>query len=163
MKTKAMYKTVCLVAVLFVFVGIAASGCSHQKTAPATPTLYERLGGSNNIALVVADVIDRAYEDPVFAANPRIHEAHKRFPKAIYKYNATNLACHVMGGPQVYTGRSLEEAHKHLHVSEKEWQQLIKIFRESMTSFKVPQREQNEIIAIIESTKGQILASADEK
>jgi hemoglobin len=63
-----------------------------------------------------------------------------------------------MGGPQVYRGRSLKDAHQHLNITEKEWKELIKIFRDSMNSFKVPAREQGEIIAILESTKGDVMA-----
>ena len=134
-------------------------GCTHQKPVAETPTLYERLGGINNIALVVDDVIERSYVDPVFEANPRIHAAHQRFPKAVYKFNATALACQVFGGPQVYTGRSLKEAHQHLKVTEKEWQALMRIFNDSMTSFNVPAREKEEIFAILNSTKGDIVVS----
>jgi hemoglobin len=145
---------------LFGVVLTAMTGCSHQAPAASTPSLYERLGGINNIAVVVDDVIERSYVDPVFAANPRIHEAHQRFPKAVYKYNATALACQDFGGPQVYTGRGLKEAHQHLKVTETEWQALIQIFRDSMNSFKVPAKEQDEIIAILESTKDQIVLSS---
>ncbi len=128
--------------------------------APQGPSLYERLGGLNNIAPLVEDVVDRSYVSEVFKANPRVEEAHKRFPKAAYKFNATALACMVMGGPQKYTGRSLKEAHQHLMATEKEWQELIKIFRDSMNSFKVPAKEQEEVLAIIESTKGDVVPPA---
>jgi hemoglobin len=153
-----------MVGVIFIFLGLGLSGCSHQKPAAAppvqsTPTLYERVGGVNNIAVLVDDVIERSYKDPVFAANPYIHEAHKRFPKEVYKFNATALACQVFGGPQKYTGRTLEAAHQHLHITEKEWKALIAIFQNSMNSYKVPMREQDEIIAILESTKGQVISA----
>ncbi len=146
---------------------MASSGCAAQaaqkpadpKATATGPSLYERVGGINNIAMLMDDVIDRAYLDPVFNANPRIVEAHKRFPKPIYKYQATNLACMVMGGPCKYTGRSPKEAHQHLNVNEKEWQALLTMFRDSMDSFKVPPKEQGEILAIIESTKGDIVVS----
>jgi hemoglobin len=161
MKKDATYKKTrfAIAFVMFVMVWGAATGCSNQKPTPAakTPTLYERLGGINNIALVVDDVIERSYVDPVFEANPRIHAAHQRFPKAVYKFNATALACQVFGGPQVYTGRSLKEAHQHLKVTEKEWQALMRIFNDSMTSFNVPDREKEEIFAILNSTKGDIV------
>jgi hemoglobin len=96
----------------------------------------------------------------VFSANPMIEEAHKRFPKAVYKYNATSLACMVMGGPQKYMGRSMKEAHQHLKVNEKEWQELMAIFHDSMTNYHVPEKEQKEIMGIIESTKGDIVVPA---
>ena len=153
-----------LTGVFIIFLGLGLYGCSHQTPVistpePSKPTLYERLGGVNNIAVVIDDVIDRSYKDPVFSANPYIHKAHSRFPKAVYKFNATALACQVFGGPQKYTGRTLKEAHQHLHITEKEWKALITIFRYSMNSFKVPQGEQHEIIAILESTKGQVISS----
>ena len=128
--------------------------------AAAIPSLYERVGGINNIAVLLDDVIERSYVSEVFRANPRIEEAHKRFPKAVYKFNATALACMVMGGPQKYTGRSVKEAHKDLQVTEMEWKELITIFRESMNGFKVPEKEQNEVIAILESTKGDVVVPA---
>ena len=136
----------------------ASPGLADEKPKAQSPSLYERLGGVNAIAVVIDDVIDRSYEDPVFHANPKIAAAHKRFPKPVYKYNATSLACQVMGGPQKYTGRTIKEAHQHLDITEKEWKELIKIFRDSMTSFKVPKKEQNEVIAILESTKGDVVA-----
>ncbi len=162
MKLDVKYKRVWFamaIALLLIWWG-ASTGCSHQKPAPQGSTLYERLGGVNNIAPVIDDVIERSYVDPVFAANQQIHAAHQRFPKAAYKYNATALACQVMGGPQVYTGRSLKEAHQHLNITEKEWKALINIFHDSMDSFNVPAKEQGEIIAILESTKGEVMAPA---
>jgi hemoglobin len=147
-----------LAAVLLVPPWGVSSACDGKEPAPTTPPLYERIGGINNIAVLIDDIIERAYVNEVFKANPLIEEAHKRFPKPAYKYNATSLACMVMGGPQQYTGRSLREAHQHLRISQREWQELIAIFRDSMDSFNVPQKEQNEVIAIIESTKGDIIA-----
>lgn len=158
MKKNGMYMMVqlALAAILVVPLWVSSATCAEQP-APAGPSLYERVGGINNIAVLIDDVIERSYADEVFKANPLIEEAHKRYPKAAYKYNATSLACMVMGGPQKYTGRSMKDAHQHLRVSEIEWQELIKIFHESMNSFKVPEKEQNEILGIIESTKGDIV------
>lgn len=165
MKRLGTYRTIglALSTVFLVTLWTGAAQCGDPTAAAKGPTLYERLGGVNNIAVLVDDVIERSYADPVLHANPKIAEAHKRFPKPVYKFNATALACMVMGGPQKYTGRTIKEAHKHLDIHEKEWQALIKIFRDSMTSFKVPQKEQDEVIAIIESTKGDVVVDADKK
>jgi hemoglobin len=150
--------------VFLVLLCIGAAVSADEKPAAKSPSLYERVGGVNNIAVLVDDAIERSYVDETLHANPKIAAAHKRFPKPVYKFNATALACQVMGGPQKYTGRSLKEAHQHLDISEKEWNALVKIFRDSMKSFKVPQKEQDEIIAIIDSTKGDVVAaSANQK
>jgi len=153
-----------LAAALLVSLWPAAAICGNEKPGPTSPSLYERVGGVNNIAVLLDDVIERSYVDPILHANPKIAEAHKRFPKPVYKFNATALACQVMGGPQKYTGRTIKEAHQHLNDTEKEWNALINIFRDSMNSFKVPQKEQDEVIGIIESTKGDVvLASTNKK
>ncbi len=152
-----------LAAVLLVS-GASFACAGQQKVepapAPATPSLYDRLGGVNNIAMVMDDVIDRTYVDPVLNANPRIAEAHKRFPRPMYKYQATSLACMAMGGPCKYAGRSPKEAHQHLRITETEWRQMIKIFHDSMDSFKVPAKEQSEVIAILEGAKGDVVVSS---
>ena len=160
MKRERLFKRFVLVlAALFVAaLWCLPAGAVEEKPAKG-PSLYERLGGVNNIAVLIDDVIERSYVDEVFRANPKIEEAHKRYPKAAYKFNATALACMVMGGPQKYTGRSMKDAHQHLFVTEKEWNELKAIFQDSMNSFKVPLKEQEEIIGIIESTKGDILAA----
>ncbi len=165
MKKERTYRIVgrTLAVALLVMLWATAAQCADKKPSAKAPSLYDRLGGINNIAVIIDDVIERSYADPVFHANPRISEAHKRFPKPVYKFNATALACQVMGGPQKYTGRTIKEAHKHLNVTEQEWKELIKIFRDSMTSFKVPQKEQGEVIAIIESTKGDVVTASNKK
>ncbi len=159
MKWNSRYVTIAsaLAAVFLVSLWTVSSGLADEKPKTKPQSLYERVGGVNNIAVLIDDVIERSYVDPVLHANPKIAAAHKRFPKPVYKYNATALACQVMGGPQKYTGRTIKEAHQHLDITEKEWNALIKIFRDSMTSFKVPQKEQNEVIAILESTKGDVV------
>jgi hemoglobin len=43
------------------------------------PTLYDRLGGLYNIAVVVDDFIDRIMVDARLNANPRVDEAHIEF------------------------------------------------------------------------------------
>jgi hemoglobin len=160
MKRERLFKRFVLVmAAVFAAALWSVSAVAAEEKPVKGPSLYERLGGVNNIAVLIDDVIERSYVDEVFKANPNIEEAHKRYPKAAYKFNATALACMVMGGPQKYTGRSLKDAHQHLLVTEKEWNELKVIFRDSMNSFKVPLKEQDEIIGIIESTKGDVLAA----
>lgn len=165
MKVERKYGTmyVVMAGILLACLWTATSECADQKATATAPSLYDRVGGINNIAVLIDDVIERSYVDPVLHANPKIAEAHKRFPKAVYKFNATALACQVMGGPQKYTGRTLKEAHQHLKINEKEWDALKAIFRESMNSYKVPEKEQAEIIGIIESTKGDVVAASSGK
>ena len=56
-----------------------------------TPSLYDRLGGVYNIAVVVDDFIDRVMGDPRLNANPRVDEAHHRVSPPGFKYLVTEI------------------------------------------------------------------------
>jgi hemoglobin len=122
------------------------------------PTLYERLGGVYSIAAVVDDFIDRVMNNPILNANPAVDEAHHRVSAAGFKYYVTEMVCWATGGPQNYTGRSMLESHKHLKITENEWAAFCKDFDDTMAKFNVPEAEHEELFAIVESTKGDIVS-----
>lgn len=122
-------------------------------------SLYERLGGVYNIAPVVDEFLEVLYNDDILNANPRIKEARDRVPKAYLKYHVTSLVCQSAGGPEKYTGRGMRESHQHLNITEKEWQAMTADFKAVLDKFKVPEQEQKELFAIVESTKKDIVMS----
>src|ERR1043166_4878355 len=110
---KRRFAAVCAVVVLF----NAAAG----RAAEPKKSLYERLGGAYAIATVVDAFIEKLLVNDALNANPAIKEARARVPKAGLKFHVTALVCQVTGGPQMYTGRSMKEAHKNLHITQREW------------------------------------------
>lgn len=124
------------------------------------PTLYERLGGVYSIALVVDDFIDRIMADPRLNANPRVDEAHHRVSAQGFKYLVTEMVCGAAGGPQKYTGRSMRDSHQHLLITAQEWLAFMDDFQQTLDKFNVPQQEQDELKAIVESTRSHIVAAA---
>jgi hemoglobin len=122
-----------------------------------TPSLYERLGGVYSIATVVDDFIDRIMIDPRLNSNPLIDEAHHRVPSAGFKYLVTEMVCHATGGPQSYTGQSMGDAHQHLKITTAEWDAFLNDFQQTLDKFAVPETEQNELKAIVASTRGDIV------
>ncbi len=121
------------------------------------PSLYHRLGGVYNIAPVVDEFLETLYVNDVLNANPRIKEARDRVPISYLKYQVTSLVCHAAGGPQNYTGRPMKESHQHLNITEKEWQAMRADFKKVLDKFQVPEQEQEELFAIVESTKKDIV------
>jgi hemoglobin len=121
------------------------------------PSLYDRLGGVYNIATVVEDLIDRVMTDPRLNANPRVDEAHHRVSAAGFKYYVTEMVCWAAGGPQRYSGRSMGDSHRHLMITEQEWQAFMEDLQLTLDKFAVPQPEQEELRAIVESTKEAIV------
>ncbi len=132
-----------------------------SASAPAqdTKSLYDRLGGVYPVATVVDAFIERLLVNDVLNTNPAIKEARDRVPKQGLKFQVTALVCQVTGGPQTYTGRSMKEAHAHLNISDKEWDVMVAEFVTTLNDFKVPQKEQDELLAIVGTTKGDIVAA----
>jgi hemoglobin len=121
------------------------------------PSLYDRLGGLYNIATVVDDLIDRVMADSRLNANPRVDEAHHRVSPAGFKYYVTELVCQTSGGPQQYSGRSMGDSHRHLMITDQEWDAFMDDLQRTLDKFDVPQPEQEELRAIVDSTKESIV------
>lgn len=141
-------------------IALLTGWASTQAQGKNDTSLYDRLGGVYAIATVVDDFIERLLVNDVLNSNPAIKEARDRVPKAGLKYRVTELVCQATGGPQKYSGRSMKDAHKHLNITEKEWDAMVAAFKVTLDKFQVPVKEQNELIAIVATTKGDIVMTA---
>lgn len=129
--------------------------------APAAPKpLYERLGGLKALSLVVDDFVDRLVANKTLNANPAIDAGRKSSPAPYLKVQVAILACQVTGGPCKYTGLGMKESHAHLNITEAEWKAMRAELDKSLDKFKVADPERKEFVAIIESTKSDIVAAA---
>ena len=81
-------------------------------------------------------------------------------PPAGFKYLVTEMVCWATGGPQKYTGKSMAESHLHLKITPKEWEAFLDDFQQTLDKFKVPAKEQNELKAIVDSTRSDIVVEA---
>lgn len=149
MRRRVCLSLVCLLA--------AATAFPQEKPSRS---LYDRLGGAYPIAVVVDDFIERLLVNDTLNANPAIKEARDRVPKAGLKFHVTALVCQVTGGPCQYTGRTMKAAHAHLNITEKEWRAMLADFRTTLDKFKVATAEQGELVAIVESTKPDIVVAS---
>jgi hemoglobin len=129
----------------------------EHAPSPERPSLYDRLGGVYNIAAVVDDLIDRVMNDARLNANPRVDEAHHRVSAAGFKYYVTEMVCWAAGGPQRYSGRPMGDSHRHLMITAGEWEAFMDDVQKSLDKFAVPQPEQQELRAIVESTREAIV------
>ena len=139
---------------------LMTAGGTAVRTADAQEkprSLYARLGGVYSIATVVDDFIERLFVNRTLNANPAINEARARVPKAGLKFQVTALVCEVTGGPCKYTGRAMKDAHQHLNITQAEWDAMVADFKMALDKFNVPQTEQQELIAIVGSTKKDIV------
>ncbi len=151
---------VLLLALFAATVSAAPAQADEQASAPTKPALYDRLGGLYAISAVVDDFIDRVYANATINANPDIVKARSDVRKPGLKVHLANQVCMVTGGPCKYTGKGMKESHATFHITQKEWDALLVDFRASLDRFKVPAAEQQELIAIVESTKPDIVVGA---
>lgn len=121
-------------------------------------SLYERLGGVYRIAAIVDDFIDRISTDPRLNANPRLAAASHRESAAGFKYLVTEMVCWATGGPQTYTGRSMADSHRHLNISDAEWGYFADDLRQTLEKCQVASSEQQELFALLERSRGQVVA-----
>lgn len=143
-------------------VGVAlavAPAVAAQGGAAQDAPLYDRLGGLAPIAVVVDDFIEALAPDSVLNANPAIDAARKQVPAAYLKYHVTALVCQASGGPCQYHGREMKESHAHLNITEREWDRMVTIFKEVLARHRVPAKETAELLAILGSTKADIVVS----
>lgn len=125
-----------------------AAGCA---TPPPEPSLYERLGGKAAIAAVVEDAFHNVADDP--RINHRFNPALAQRVKS----GLVELVCARTGGPCVYTGVNMADAHEGMYIRDDEFDALIEDMTKSFAKFKVPPREQRESLALLEQLRNAIV------
>ena len=131
-------------------------------------SLYERLGGVFAIAAVVDHFSDAVVKNPIVgqgSKNAALREWHTkelgRLPGL--KFMRTLWVCNVAGGPFVYAGTKpgmtalgLEEAHRELQISPKEFDEVAAELARTLDFFNVPTREKGEVLAAFGAHKSEV-------
>jgi hemoglobin len=148
-----------------VVVGAACSGKSDKQASDtmgatattavsdtaASKSLYDRLGGKSAITAVVDTFVARV------AADKRINKKFARTNIPRIKAMLVDQICTQTGGPCTYTGRTMKQAHRHMGVTDGEFNALVKDLTAALNVFKVPAREQNELLTALGAMKGDIV------
>ena len=131
-----------------------------EQIAPTTnseASLYERLGGIYGIAAAVDNLVDRLYVNGAANANPKVAEFHAQLGHAGFKFLVTAWSIQECGGPQIYPGKDMREAHKHLSVTVREFDIVATEIKASLYHLNVPEREFDEFMAIIYSFQSMVM------
>jgi hemoglobin len=121
-------------------------------------TLFERLGGVYGIAGAVDDLVDRLYENDTANKNPAVREFHENYGRAGFKYLVTAWSIENSGGPKVYPGRDMTEAHEELEVNELEFDVVRTEIKTTLYQVGVPEQEAKEFMDIIDSFRDEVVA-----
>jgi hemoglobin len=123
-------------------------------SAQAQESLYKRLGGYDAIAAVTDDFIVRMATNKDLQ---RFFVGLSDDSKGKVRGHIIDLVCLKTGGPCTYTGRDMKTSHKGLAITENDWNIMAKLFVETLNKFKVAQKEQDELLAIVATTKKDIV------
>jgi hemoglobin len=138
---------------------VAAPVASSPATAaPLTakdgPSLYHRLGGYDAIAAVTDDFLGRATNDPVIV--PFFKGLTTADLRRIRQHLVDQL-CNATGGPCFYPGKDMKTAHAEFEITPAVWNAFTGHLNETIARFKIGDRERNELVAIIESVRPDIV------
>jgi hemoglobin len=120
-------------------------------------SLYERLGGVNAIAMVVDRFSDEIVKNPKLNVNPQLKEWNGSGQLPGLKFMRTLWLCQTAGGPFDYTGKDLSEAHKDLHITPEEFDEVGAEIASALDHFDVPEREKQEVLAAIVAQKADVI------
>jgi len=133
----------------------------------APQTLYERLGGEQGIAKIVDEMTQRVIADPrVNFERRNVREGWfgKYEPWQASTENVERFKRHMVeflslaaGGPTKYTGRELGALHQGMRITNAEFDAMVGDIKVSMDRLGINQREQRDVLAIIETTRKQIV------
>ncbi len=126
----------------------------------AEQTLYERLGGAYAIAAAADHLVDRLHvNETLNKANDKVKDFHADQYKAGYKFMVTAWSIEAAGGPKCYPGKDMFEAHKHLGLTDYEFDVTAHEIRNTLYQLGVPQQETDEFMDIIESYRSKVIAA----
>lgn len=142
-----------------------------KALAPEPPkSLYDRLGGEKGVNAIVNDWIDRALADPLVNWERKgvkkggVIKRTKSVEWSATPENVQQLKKHIVqfisistGGPSFYDGRDMKEAHAGLHISNAEFDAAIGVLKASMDKLQLADKEQREMLAIVESSRTQVV------
>jgi hemoglobin len=144
----ARLSTLALVLVL------SACASTGGGRAPATASLYARLGGYEAIAAVVDDILAREVKDPIVA--PFFKGLEEKDVKRIRQHLVDQI-CAAAGGPCFYPGRDMKTVHAEMEITEEAWNAFTGHIGATLNAFKVGERERNELVVIVGSLKADIV------
>jgi hemoglobin len=135
---------------------------------PADASLYQRLGSNDGLHKLVDDWVTR------LLADPRVNFTRKgiytgwidRKPAywnptpenvATLKQHMAEFLALATGGPSVYHGKPIQQAHAGMKITNAEFDAAIGDLKATLDKFQVANQDQKDLLSIVESTRVQIV------
>ena len=92
-------------------------------------SIFQRYGGFASISRVVSAFYDKALESPLLS--PYFADSDMR--KLID--HQTKFISALMGGPASYSDEELERVHRHLDITERDFEEMVMLLKETLEDF----------------------------
>ena len=133
----------------------ALGSASFAADAEEAPSLYERLGGWDNIGQIVSDTI-------------ALHQENPEIAHYFEGVDTDKLAGHVTaffaagtGGPAKYEGRDMTSTHANMNMSDADFDSAVADVLKAVEKNGIGATEQAEVAAILESLRPAVMGTAD--
>ena len=140
-----------------------AAGCTAAPPAKHAPVaekpaagaksdaLYRALGGTDGITKVVDAALAEIHGDL------RINIFFEKTDMADLRRLLIEQICAATGGPCEYTGRSMEEAHSGLNLTDADFDAFVEDLVRAMDSQKVPKDLQKQLLGLLGPMRPQVV------
>jgi hemoglobin len=151
--------------------GAPANSTNKAAQVEGKLALFDRLGGEKGIAAIIDDFTPRALQDPrvnwerkgVTRGGLSLHRGQPVTWNGTPE-NVAQLQKHLVqflalatGGPAHYEGKEMKSSHAALHISNPEFDAALGDLKASLDKLQIPNKEQKELLSIIESTRPEIV------
>lgn len=120
----------------------AVTPASAYPMAPAAG-LYQAFGEQAGIRALMDDFVVR------LKADPRIGDQFKDTQLDNLAKQLTDQVCQLAGGPCVYKGPDMKEAHANMDVTRSHFNALVEVLQVSMNARGIPFTRQNQLLALL--------------
>jgi hemoglobin len=128
----------------------------RKAPAPRVLSLWDRLGGQPAVTKVVDDFFRYANEDKIdFTRGGKIQLDDKKI--AEFKKNMVAFISSASGGPIVYKGKSMKEAHKDMGITDAEFDATAQALVKALKKNGVGQTEIDELMKAVGGTRKDIV------
>jgi hemoglobin len=130
---------------------------SEKSNRDDQTSLFERLGGTGGITMIVDDVIEAHMNNPAIKARFIPYKEQPERMAAIRKHTIDFFSAG-SGGPVTYTGRDMPATHRGMNISPDEYMYVVDDILLVLKKYKIDEESQKDVLAILWSLKDMIIS-----
>lgn len=129
------------IRLILLVASLLLAGC--QSTPSDSAGLYEALGERKGIEAITETMLYRIVDDE------RLAEPFKGIDVAEFHQQFSDQICDLSNGPCTYSGRTMQEAHQDMNISETQFNAVVEHLVRAMEKHDVSTSAQNRLLALL--------------